>query len=229
MPRGRCLTISPRRERICGWDRPLKSWALQSKAVSLPHSANTTDNTRFLKALALKCPKNASNGDFLPMWSATVDPSSWTGLTPKTPLIRESREQRTAPSSPRRKPHGGACCAPAHRRTRRRFFLEVVQSDGSVAFLKDRIEVTGEFLNMAGRLPESRFRFSSTCIKSACKQWTNGGCGIPERLADLIPRSAATDGPLPRCSIRDQCRWFDQRGAAACRICPLVATRGGSQ
>jgi hypothetical protein len=109
--------------------------------------------------------------------------------------------------------------------------LGVVQPDGSVAYIKDRIEVTREFLDIAakGPEPETRFRFSSPCIGSACKQWANGGCSVPERLADMIPTSDATDAPLPSCSIRDQCRWFAQRGAEACRICPLVVTRGGSQ
>jgi hypothetical protein len=109
--------------------------------------------------------------------------------------------------------------------------LGVIQSDGSVAFIKDRIEVTREFLDIAakGRAPETRFRFSSTCIGSACKQWVNGGCSLPERLANMIPRSDATDAPLPSCSIRDQCRWFDQRGSDACRICTLIVTRGDPQ
>jgi hypothetical protein len=109
--------------------------------------------------------------------------------------------------------------------------LGVVGSDGSVAFLKDRIEVTREFLDIAakGRAPETRFRFSSPCTGRACKQWVNGGCSLPERLAEMIPRSDATDAPLPHCSIRGQCRWFDQRGSDACRICPLVVTRGDSQ
>jgi hypothetical protein len=111
--------------------------------------------------------------------------------------------------------------------------LGVVQSDGSVAFLKDRMEVTREFLDIAakGRTPETRFRFSSPCIGRACKQWANDRCSLPERLAVMIPKSDATDAtdtPLPSCSIRAQCRWFDQRGSDACRICPLVATRGDS-
>ncbi|SFN74756.1 hypothetical protein SAMN05216386_1694 [Nitrosospira briensis] len=110
--------------------------------------------------------------------------------------------------------------------------LGVVQPNGSVGFIKDRIEVTREFLDIAtrgGGLPETRFRFSSPCLGSACKQWANGGCSLPERLADLISRSDATDAPLPECSIRDQCRWFDQRGSDACRICPKVITRDNSQ
>jgi hypothetical protein len=108
--------------------------------------------------------------------------------------------------------------------------LGVVQPDGSVAFMKDRIEVTREFLDIAtkGRAPETRFRFSSACRGSACKQWANGGCSLPKRLADMVPRTDATDAPLPGCSIRAQCRWFYQRGSDACRICPVVVTRGDS-
>jgi hypothetical protein len=109
--------------------------------------------------------------------------------------------------------------------------LGVVRFDGSVAFIKDRIKVTREFLDIAakGRAAETRFRFSSTCIGGACKQWANGECSLPERLAAVIPRSDVTDAGLPSCSIRAQCRWFDQRGADACRICPLVVTRHDSQ
>ena len=108
----------------------------------------------------------------------------------------------------------------------------VVRPNGSVAFIKDRIEVTREFLERAseGRTLETRYRFSSTCIGRACGQWSNGECSLPDRLVDLIHESAppdTADPALPNCSIRDQCRWFDQRGAEACRICPLVVTRGG--
>lgn len=109
--------------------------------------------------------------------------------------------------------------------------LGVIQPNGSVAFAKDRIEVTREFLDIAAknRMPETRFRFSSTCIGCACKQWINGECSLPERLDGMIPRSNASDASLPVCSIRDQCRWFDQRGSDACRICPLVVTRDDSK
>lgn len=109
--------------------------------------------------------------------------------------------------------------------------LGVIQPDGSVAFIKDRMKVTREFLDIVakGRTPETRFRFSAPCIGGACKQWVNGGCSLPDRLPDMMPRSEVRDAPLPSCSIRSQCRWFDQRGAEACRICPMVITRGDSQ
>jgi DNA-binding transcriptional regulator YdaS (Cro superfamily) len=107
--------------------------------------------------------------------------------------------------------------------------LGVVQADGLIAYLKDRIEVTQEFLEIAraGRLPEQRFRFSSRCQESSCAQWANGRCSLPARLAEFIHES--TKDRLPRCSIRSQCKWFEQAAAAACRVCPFVVTRSEVQ
>jgi hypothetical protein len=34
---------------------------------------------------------------------------------------------------------------------------------------------------------------------------------------------------LPACAIRHSCRWYAQRGAAACAVCPqIVADTGGT-
>lgn len=103
--------------------------------------------------------------------------------------------------------------------------LGIVQSDGSIAYIRDRIEVTSEFLQIAraGRPLGKRFRFSSPCQECSCRQWMNGHCSLPERLAEVIPESSLTDN-LPHCSIRLQCRWYEQAGAEACRICPSVVT-----
>jgi hypothetical protein len=105
--------------------------------------------------------------------------------------------------------------------------LGAIQTDGSVAFIKDKIVATPEFLSAAAKhgAPESRFRFSSRCLGSACRQWSNDKCSLPERLADLID---ANDAPLPQCSIRPQCRWYDQLGTKACGACSVVITRGNS-
>jgi hypothetical protein len=111
--------------------------------------------------------------------------------------------------------------------------LGVIKPDGSVAFLPEQIEVSREFLEVAakGRTLESRFRFSTTCRAGACKQWANDECSLPARLANTPTQASAARGRetyIPKCSIRDQCRWFDQEGLAACRICPLVITRDDS-
>jgi hypothetical protein len=69
----------------------------------------------------------------------------------------------------------------------------VVQADGSVAYLKDPLSVTSEFVELArpGRSPGTRFRFASPCLKGACAQWAGNRCGLPERLGAVVHDSAA--------------------------------------
>lgn len=103
--------------------------------------------------------------------------------------------------------------------------LGIVLSDGSVAFAKDRIAVDGAFVENArqGRAPESRFRFSTPCASSGCQQWTGNRCGVIDSVLDQVGRTGLADS-LPECSIRGQCRWFDQSGSRACSICDRIVT-----
>lgn len=107
--------------------------------------------------------------------------------------------------------------------------IGIVLADGTVAFSKDRIVIDAAFVEVArqGRSPEKRFRFSSTCKRAACVQWTDGKCGIADVIIrEHADRTAALDEPfaLPECSIRPHCRWHLQSGDAACRACPEVIT-----
>ncbi|WP_418957966.1 hypothetical protein [Streptomyces tritici] len=85
-------------------------------------------------------------------------------------------------------------------------------------------------------LPERRYRFSQPCVEGACSQWTGEGCAVIDHVLDDPPDDArAPDaretrpGTLPTCAIRRDCRWFAQRGAAACGACPtIVADIGGT-
>jgi hypothetical protein len=100
----------------------------------------------------------------------------------------------------------------------------MVMPDGRVAFASDRITVDAEFVQIArrGNSPETRFRFGGTCHKSGCVQWAGGRCGVIDRVMEAAPPDALSE--LPECSLRSQCRWFNQRGAAACAVCPEVIT-----
>ena len=107
----------------------------------------------------------------------------------------------------------------------------VILSDGTVAYAAERRVVTQEFVQIArqGRTPERRFRFGGTCIKSGCRQWTGDRCGVVDRVTGLVGADAdvqerLNDRNLPECSIRAECRWFDQSGELACAVCPLVVT-----
>jgi hypothetical protein len=101
----------------------------------------------------------------------------------------------------------------------------IVLGDGSVAFAADRLVVNQQFIENAlqGRAPEKRFRFGDTCVKSGCLQWKGSRCGVIDQILEAIPPHGSP-WPLPECSIRPQCRWYGQSGAAACRVCPQVVT-----
>jgi hypothetical protein len=106
-------------------------------------------------------------------------------------------------------------------------------AEGRVAYVHPPTPVDAEFVSreISRGHPERRFRFAGACVEGACPQWTGCGCAI----ADLAAEATGVDRPpspgrLPRCSIRRSCRWFFQRGAAACAVCPLiVADMGGTE
>jgi hypothetical protein len=102
--------------------------------------------------------------------------------------------------------------------------LGIVLSDGRVAFAKDRIVIDAAFVEAAqeGRSPEKRFRFSSTCKKGGCVQWSGDRCGVIDRVLERDP--VHVTGALPQCTIRVNCRWHLQSGDEACYACPGVMT-----
>jgi hypothetical protein len=111
--------------------------------------------------------------------------------------------------------------------------LGVMTSSGRLAYVNPPAPVDAAFVARASAQdrPEQRFRFAGACIEGGCPQWTGDGCGVADMAADAAG-SVAREGSrsLPRCSIRASCRWFSQRGAAACAVCPLiVADRGGTE
>jgi hypothetical protein len=125
--------------------------------------------------------------------------------------------------------------------------LGVVGPDGTVAYVQPPTRVSAEFVGRARALghPERRFRFASRCVEAGCPQWTGRGCGVVDIAIGTAPTEPAPPGPgaretngpgsvpgtegLPACVIRRSCRWYAQRGAAACAVCPLVvADTGGT-
>ena len=102
--------------------------------------------------------------------------------------------------------------------------LGFVKEDGSICFLSGRFPIDEKFVQIAknGRVPEKRFRFSNTCVKSACNKWTGRACGVIDRLITISGVNEPSN--LPNCSIRSECRWYRQCGAKACAICPEIIT-----
>jgi hypothetical protein len=108
--------------------------------------------------------------------------------------------------------------------------IGLVRPDGRVAFISPPLEVTDEVVAAAsdGPTPETRLRFAGPCLEGRCAQWTGSRCSVADAVVDELAHVVAAEGrdrgPLRPCALRRSCRWFDQRGAAACRACPLVVT-----
>ena len=110
--------------------------------------------------------------------------------------------------------------------------LGIVGRDGVVGYVRPKLYVDAGFVEEArkGRKPESRFRFAAPCVEAQCGYWTGHECGLIGKLDQLASEQLEPDigDSLPACSIRASCRWFSQRGAAACRVCPFVVTEPNS-
>lgn len=105
--------------------------------------------------------------------------------------------------------------------------LGVVDDAGQVRYVTPALPLTDDFRAsaLAAGDPERRFRFTGPCLETGCAQWTGAVCGVVE---DLLEQVADVDlgTTLRPCTIRRECRWFAQRGADACHVCPLVVTDG---
>ena len=92
------------------------------------------------------------------------------------------------------------------------------------AYLDQAQLVTDELLAMAAPVaPAEVFRFSAPCAKGACAHFDEGGqsCRLAEKTVRLAP---VVFEKLPKCAIRNDCRWWKQEGVSACRRCPQVVT-----
>ena len=126
--------------------------------------------------------------------------------------------------------------------------LGVRTGEGRLAYVQPPTRIDSAFVAAAREQPrpESRFRFSLPCIEAGCSQWNGNGCGLVDLLMDderpapaptpdggiATQSSAPRDQPvgsrrLPACAIRRTCRWYHQRGAEACAVCPLVVADCG--
>ena len=103
--------------------------------------------------------------------------------------------------------------------------LGLVNENNEIDFIENKIIVNNTFVAAAqnGTPAEQRFRFANKCVKSGCSQWTGSRCGVIDEVLNTIEEKYWKD-TLPNCSIRDNCRWFSQNGANACKVCSYVIT-----
>lgn len=98
----------------------------------------------------------------------------------------------------------------------------VRRGEGGVAYLDEPVPVTPEVLALADPVdPREVFRFGAPCAASGCVHFSGSHCRLGERVATRLP--VATPEPVP-CRLRPRCRWYAERGADACRRCPMVLT-----
>ncbi|XHR81072.1 MAG: nitrogen fixation protein [Gloeotrichia echinulata GP01] len=91
-----------------------------------------------------------------------------------------------------------------------------------VAYLKQPLPITDELIAKAGPItPTEIFRMATPCAAKACLHFDGQDCRLAKQIAEKLPAVAEE---LPPCSIRRDCRWWNQEGKAACMRCPQVIT-----
>jgi len=103
-----------------------------------------------------------------------------------------------------------------------------VGGTGQIAMLATPLPIDATFIERAKAYAplEERFRLAATCQEHHCGYWTGTECGLIGQLLQSARAAGAMPqaGVLPRCAIRVHCRWWQQRGPEACRLCPLIIT-----
>ena len=95
-------------------------------------------------------------------------------------------------------------------------------AEPQVGYLVGSLPVTDEILAIAAPVkPTEVFRFAAPCAGSNCQHYDGVDCRLAKRVIHLLP---AVVDVLPACSIRRDCRWWQQEGKAACLRCPQVVT-----
>jgi hypothetical protein len=91
-----------------------------------------------------------------------------------------------------------------------------------IVYLNEILSATEEVLALAAPFrPTEVYRLSATCAEHKCPHFDGVDCRLATRIVSILP---AVVESLPPCTIRKDCRWFSQEGAAACQRCPEVTT-----
>jgi hypothetical protein len=100
--------------------------------------------------------------------------------------------------------------------------VEQTASGPEVTYLEKPIAATADVLAMSAPFhPTEVFRLAAACQTNLCPHFDGANCGLATRIVQMMP---AVVDQLPPCKIRQECRWFHQEGAAACRRCPQIST-----
>lgn len=99
----------------------------------------------------------------------------------------------------------------------------IVSDEGKVIYLPKPLKVNNEFIDSVSEnyAPDKKFRFTSKCVESGCNHW-NGESKVCSLTKRIISNFKKTSQALPKCAIREVCKWFDQEGEIACNGCSFV-------
>ena len=100
--------------------------------------------------------------------------------------------------------------------------LEDTPEGRRLAWVEKPQPVTPQLLSLTREVdPRNIFRFAARCEERKCAHFDGQDCQLATRIVKILP--LAVDS-LPPCSIRPECRWYQQEGKAACFRCPEVVT-----
>ncbi|MEC4813249.1 MAG: nitrogen fixation protein [Scytonema sp. PMC 1069.18] len=95
-------------------------------------------------------------------------------------------------------------------------------TEARIAYLKQPLPVTSELLSRVSSVtPAEIFRTAASCAERGCQHFDGKDCRLAMRIVEKLP---AVVEQLPPCSIRRDCRWWQQEGKAACTRCPQIMT-----
>lgn len=91
-----------------------------------------------------------------------------------------------------------------------------------VTYLKSPQLVTEELIALSEPVtPTEVFRIAAPCAAKGCQHFDGVNCGLASKIVEHFP---IVEEVSPTCSIRQDCRWYQQEGKAACLRCPQVIT-----
>ena len=91
-----------------------------------------------------------------------------------------------------------------------------------ISYLEKPLAATEDILSLTGSVPPTEvLRIGAPCAGHDCRHYDGSTCRLVTRVVQLLP--PVVDA-LPPCSIRLECRWWQQEGKAACLRCPQVVT-----
>jgi hypothetical protein len=91
-----------------------------------------------------------------------------------------------------------------------------------VTYLKQPQPITDDLIALSAPVtPTEVLRTAAPCAANGCQHFDGTNCRLAMRIVEQLPTMTEQ---LPPCSIRRDCRWWQQEGKSACMRCPQVIT-----